>query len=763
MKRCYIFILCIVAVMFLFAAVSANADAQQPKKATVIVYMCGADLESENGQGTGDISDIRKSGYNRDNINVIILQGGATHWQRSEELDISKLHVGEPGTRRPTELDQWDYSPMSDPDTLTRFLDYTRERYPAERYYLVIWDHGGGPNGGVCQDHLTPDLDTLSVNELVSALENSSFREDGFEIICFNTCLTGSIEYAYTLSPYARYMVATEDSMFGLGYGWIKDLDSEKDTLEIASEMVKETFAFNEEQYAAHNATEINCVAVVDLSKTTRVVQAMDRFFAKITPDMMKTGFVTMSDQRRDTATFGIGESGGASNRDLADLGDLVVHLREFAPEEADELLDALTDAVVYKETALDSCYGLTVYHPYINKTYMKSFMEVHNGIPLSDNYSAYIQQFAAFLMDTPLADWTGLTADAVVSKANRSLFSLTLTEQQAENLAEAELYMLARQEDGSFRFACVVPDVTPDGQILTGEYMGTALYAVSDGQPVSPALPYEIADNGIWLIPARLTMNGKSFDALIRCAFNPDDETLTPGGMLIRDPDSGLYAGGYTTLFTDCEQIEMTLVSRKETRDENGVLLRFEDWDTAAEEVWEKPIDGSWQFALLHDKIDLETLYAAFQVRDAQANYYTSEMVVAKGGIIGVGDMIVSYDDLELLQINSVNTTIISNNLLVSVAVTNLGDVETDVELGSLTLNGTASDKTQKVFGTGANDGLAPGETQTITVMEPVSILAGADLLTEMTFTLKITEAGAGTELGEIPVSVSLSLNLRQ
>ena len=84
-------------------------------------------------------------------------------------------------------------------------------------------------------------------------------------------------------------------------------------------------------------------------------------------------------------------------------------------------------------------------------------------------------------------------------------------------------------------------------------------------------------------------------------------------------------------------------------------------------------------------------------------------------------------------------------------------------MELGSLTLNGTASDKTQKVFGTGANDGLAPGETQTITVMEPVSILAGADLLTEMTFTLKITEAGAGTELGEIPVSVSLSLNLRQ
>ena len=43
---------------------------------------------------------------------------------------------------------------MSDPDTLQSFIDYGVANYPAEKYDLICWDHGGGPAGGFALDNL---------------------------------------------------------------------------------------------------------------------------------------------------------------------------------------------------------------------------------------------------------------------------------------------------------------------------------------------------------------------------------------------------------------------------------------------------------------------------------------------------------------------------------------------------------------------------------------------------------------------------------
>ena len=61
--------------LLLPAACHCTAQAEEtPKKLTVMVYMCGADLEPRNAQASRCIGNMVTSRYNADAINVIIIR-----------------------------------------------------------------------------------------------------------------------------------------------------------------------------------------------------------------------------------------------------------------------------------------------------------------------------------------------------------------------------------------------------------------------------------------------------------------------------------------------------------------------------------------------------------------------------------------------------------------------------------------------------------------------------------------------------------------
>ena len=738
---------------------AASAEPAE-KEATVLIYMCGSDLESKNFQGTDTLVGINQLWFSQDKMNVVALLGGTNVWGR--RYDTSQLTVVELGGRRPKEVDHLPLNSMGDPETLTAFLDYGAAHYPAKSYYLVIWDHGGGPILGVCKDLLFPG-DTLSVNELADGIGKSGPGQAGLEMIAFNTCLTGSLEYAVSLAPYAKYMVATEDAMYGLTYDWLKTLEETGDPSACAKALVDGTFELNAECYAANNDSLINSVAAVDLSRVKAVLPPMDAFFARVKPEVTEKDFVLMSRQRRESATFGTGESGGNRNYDLVDLGDLVVHLREHAEPEANDLLSALSDAVFYKRSALDSCYGLTVYHPYSNKPAMERYMAVHNGIPLSAEYSSYIQQFAAILNGEPLAKWAGLSVDALANKDLRVFFALNLTEEQAENLADAEFQVLARQADGGYRKISENPETSLENGQLKSVFSGTALYAVKEDQILSPTLDYEIAGNGTWQIPARLTLPGQNggedttVEGLILCSLDPDQQTLSPGGVLIYDETVGGYTGIHNLVFTDFSEVSFPIVSRKETRGADGVLAGFRDWDTVTEDYWTSPIDGSWAFRLRQDTVPLSDCFASFLVTDAQQNHYTSELKQIQSDK-NVTSLV--YDNMDLLEISpsfQVSLMEDSGTLMLGGELENISEKEVIVTLKHLTVNGESNEAETQVYGSGENWGILPAEKAYLSLFLPLEGLNIEGGLSGVQFDLEVSEAGSENVLGSVPVSVNL------
>lgn len=758
-------VLLLIITLVAVAAV-AGGEAAGSKKATVMIYMCGADLEAKNFQATGNMGDINRTGLNKEQVNVVALLGGSTAWGRG--YDVSKLTLVELGGRRAVEVDSFDGRSMGDPETLTAFLNMCRERYPAERYILIMWDHGGGPNGGVCFDLIYND-DSLSILELSSALRNSVFAEKGLDIIAFNTCLTGSIEFAANLAPFARYMVATEDSMYGLDYGWLKTADTDETPLITAQHIVDGTYALNKQIIASQKALEMNSVAAVDLDKVSSVIQAMDGFFANVTPNVNMEGFARTSQCRRNSLTFGSTESNGSRNYDMADLGDLTLHLAEYDQDGAAALLDALKDAVVYLRTDEETSTGLTVYHPYTNKEYLKKFMAAHNDIPLSDSYSAYIQQFAAMLTDTPLADWTNLHTEQNEKKDLRTLFNLLLSKEQSMNLASSRFRVLYRQEDGSWTQIFDTPETYVSEQSITGQYNGIALYAVADDQLLSPALTYDAGTGNSILIKAKFSRKGVEdlpdleTEGLLCCAVEGD--MLIPGGVMVYDEATEGYTSAYGLSFHDFTEISIPCVCRQESRDEKGTLLPFDQWDVVSETSWVSPINDSWSFRFLHDTISTEALYAAFEVTDVQQYRYTSDMTrvapeIAPNPFDETHAMIqVQYDDLGCILINQFNLTPGDENLTITLHVTNLlPDQEALIQMRELTVNGTAVDVDATAYGMGENWGLLPQETQILTASVPGAAIPQAEEISDLAFSLALLDAkDESVVLGTVPVTVTI------
>lgn len=49
---------------------------------TILVYLCGSDLESQNGMGTADLKEMANATIG-DKLNLIVYTGGASRWQNS--------------------------------------------------------------------------------------------------------------------------------------------------------------------------------------------------------------------------------------------------------------------------------------------------------------------------------------------------------------------------------------------------------------------------------------------------------------------------------------------------------------------------------------------------------------------------------------------------------------------------------------------------------------------------------------------------------
>lgn len=128
---------------------------------------------------------------------------------------------------------------MSSGESLVDFVTWAIETYPADKYALILSDHGMGWPGGWTDP--TPQGPTDTGSPLSAKLGNALFLDemeealgqtraetglDRFEVVGLDACLMGQLEVFTALEPHARYAVASEEVEPALGWAYADFLQS---------------------------------------------------------------------------------------------------------------------------------------------------------------------------------------------------------------------------------------------------------------------------------------------------------------------------------------------------------------------------------------------------------------------------------------------------------------------------------------------------------------------------------------------------------
>ena len=382
---------CVVAVIiFVFVF---DVPALLSGKRTIMIYMIGSDLESQYAAASSDIDEIKSSGINFDDVNVLIYTGGAKKWINSE-IPNDKNTIFKMTNSGLVKLEEYERSSMTDPDNLTNFLNYGHDNFKSSKYSLILWDHGGGPIYGYGFDENY--VGSLTLDKLKQGLSNSKFNGKKLEMIGFDACLMSSVEVADALSDYANYMLASQEVEpgFGWDYSFLSNVTSKTSTVDMGMSIVD----YYGNYYKGMNGAKGITLSLLDLSKINAVESKINDLFKDV-DDNLTIDYSTVSRTRNSAKSFG--KVSANTSYDLVDLYDLVDKMPSKYATKIDSLQGVLNDFVVYQTTDLESTYGVSIYFPYENKQHINKIITLYKGFDFAKEYANFINNFSSKLTGT--------------------------------------------------------------------------------------------------------------------------------------------------------------------------------------------------------------------------------------------------------------------------------------------------------------------------------------------------------------------------
>lgn len=688
-KRCW----GLICLLFIFCFALSKAEA--PEKTTVMVYMTGSDLESGSGAATSDIIEMMHSGLNTDEVNVLLFTGGSANWKSGFPQDRTGLYVIDKNSL-PTEIELFDLMNMGDPQTLAFFLRLGRERYPAEQYMLILWDHGAGPLQGVCVDRLFND-DCLTLQEIDFALRESRIAEEKkLSLIGFDACLMSSLEAASVCEPYADYMVASQELEPGRGwnYAFLKGLESDSSAAETGRRIVDTYFDGASEEIQRGIPVTLTCM---DLSKIAELKKSVDSLFADLSIQLQESNYAHFAKTRESSAS-----SARATGReyDLVDLKDLLLHLDADESSDVSQVLKAFDASIVASRSSVDHYHGLSVYFPYHNKdSYITSWGDIYPSVSFGKGYAQWIREFGDILTGEELIKWGRIRT--LASETDDSLFLAQLTPEQQDNCMSASLLVFEQDpiQRNSYFFVNQHQNVSLDSKgTLSAHLDDTSLFAVdAGGQPLSGALEYSEEDGFYTLrgVIWRDVLTYKDFGkaVILRIRHNPETDLLEI--VDVRELGEN-FIGRNEVDISEWETIEIGLSSRTMKRDAFGKLLHYTEWENSEMlSLYRIQLSELHGFRFLPAETSGLKRFACFQIQDAQNNSFLSEFIPLDNPnteekavskiILDTPEARVTLDGL------SIKKAEVDNGIEVTYTIENRLDFKVDYVVEHLAVNGSA------------------------------------------------------------------------
>ena len=545
-----------------------------PGSYTLMIYLDGADLEDPNGgscPASATIEALSHLNIDADKVKIVVFTGGSKSWgleglegsgnyiisyEASPDGEgLTTIRYGDAGTKMN----------MGDPATLTAFLDTAVDKFPADHYALVFWDHGGGPLGG-CESDENYQGDMLTLKELDEAFGKSPFgKGEKLDWIGFDCCLMASVELAEVLDDYAYYMVASQESETGLtlstaeqveryGSAWVYDfinvLNDTSSPVKVTTSAI-DRFADGQEniirdwqdEFLREGGGHVEYTqSLIDLGKTDNVSSAMNELFSAMKRDLARGSF---SEQARIRSYVKEYAEGSESINDLVDLGYLAWAYEELYPAEAGLLEEAIGELVLYQRTNVAEATGVSLYFPFSDG---QLYASVYEGLNTCSGYEEYLEEFTDMLANgddnvSPVPDGQDETVD---TSSGASSASASSAETEDNGSLSPERPDGDNNQDDASGDGASIEDPIDSSDLSNSQESESAGGTGSDsdfGNPSDEGSEYESAQQDEYAI--QLTEDQQK--ALSHVSYN----------VLKKGSDDDKWSGGngmYSMLLQDCQ-----------------------------------------------------------------------------------------------------------------------------------------------------------------------------------------------------------------
>lgn len=354
---------------------------------TVMVYICGTDLESRSGMATKDITEMTKAKLS-DKVNLIIMTGGCKQWQNNIVSNrVNQIYQIKDGGMYSLEKD-FGTKAMTDPSNVTDFIKYCSKNYPANRNMFIFWDHGGGSISGYGYDEKNSMSGSMNLAGINTAFKNAGMK---FDFVGFDTCLMATLENDIMMADYADYIVASEETEPGVGWyytDWLTALskNTSMPTVEIGKNIIDDFTDTCERVCPGQKAT----LSVVDLGELSLTISDDLKKFSKGTSELIKKGdYSAVSNARSNSREFAV--------QNKIDQIDLYSFAKNLKSKEGDALAETILNCVKYNRTSsnMTDSYGISIYFPYRKTSKVNSAIQTYDAIGLDSEYSDCIREFA--------------------------------------------------------------------------------------------------------------------------------------------------------------------------------------------------------------------------------------------------------------------------------------------------------------------------------------------------------------------------------
>ncbi len=535
---------------------------------TLLVYVMGDnDLEPFALDDLVEMTEVGSS----DQVNLVALA------DRHPDYDVEGDPFGDfEGTRlffvEPGELvDMTDEGELNvgAAETLAGFVEFGMSSFPADRYGVILWDHGAGWPG-MGPDETNGD-DLLELAEIDAGLEAGldAVGVDRLDLIGFDACLMASYDVAGAMHDHAEYMLASEE--LEPGHGWNYEVlqaliaDPSLGPAELGT-LIIDGFA---EQAAAFGTSDDITLSLLDLGGLPALQDELAGLAEQLAAEPARTAPL-LARAQSDALKFGASPDPTVDSHHV-DLGQVVDTLAAdpVLAEAAIGVRSALDDVVVHRTSgpATASATGLSAYFPPYDALADPRYLEVaeETTIPVwPDVLTGFYAAGSQIPSDAqPAFENVDGAADYFFDEDGLNIFG-TFDIAAQDNVVEAEVvYGVLDEGDGSIIFIGEEPgEVSTDGSGLAAAIYDLTVLTISDGidtdyayldLAIDEELGVVTIDVPLWYVPPEeFATDDPPHDVVLSLVLDLDFEILSevyyvvqPDGTfgeLNADPDGLIF-----------------------------------------------------------------------------------------------------------------------------------------------------------------------------------------------------------------------------